>query len=406
MGISGRVCKRDFLETIEFAMILDDSIIITPAFVYSEESILRSLLYLRDVRACSNCNILFSLKSFVVPDVLGMMAPYLDGFSASSLFEAKLAREIIGNTGTVHLVTPGYKPNEIDNIAELSDYISFNSLSQFDRFYGKVSEHASCGLRINPQLSFVEDKRYNPCRKHSKLGVPLTQLQKALDKDRRLFDEIEGIHFHTNSNSETYGPLLATVKHLDQQIPRLLQSISWINLGGGYLFNEADTTDLYAAIGLLKEKYNLDVFIEPGQGIIDKAGYIVSSVIDIFENDGSQIAVLDTTVNHMPEVFEYQYKPDIMQESADGHHEYILAGSTCLVGDIFGTYRFAEPLELGSRIVFEYMGAYTLVKAHMFNGVNLPSIYAYTQDGRLELKKEFGYEDFISRCGEVKNVTF
>jgi carboxynorspermidine decarboxylase len=311
----------------------------------------------------------------------------------------------MGTTGTVHMVTPGYKPNEMSEIAALSDRISFNSLSQWGRFSRQASEQASCGLRINPQLSFVADKRYNPCRKHSKLGVPLTQLQKALEKNARFFHDIQGLHFHTNSNSETYGPLLATVKHLDRQIPDLLSTISWINLGGGYLFNETDPADFYAAIGLLKEKYDLEVFIEPGQGVVEEAGYIVSSVIDMFESDGKNIAILDTTVNHMPEIFEYQFRPEIMGESPDGIHEYILAGSTCLAGDVFGTYRFEEPLEFGSRIVFQYMGAYTLVKANMFNGVNLPAIYAYTQDGRFELKKEFGYEDFISRCGEIKNVT-
>ena len=377
----------------------------TPAFVYDETKILNGLNGLADIRLTARCKILFSLKSFAAPDALIIMTPHLEGFSASSLFEAKLAREVIGSSGTVHMVTPGYKPNEIEDIAELSDYISFNSLSQWERFSRQASEQASCGLRINPQLSFVEDKRYNPCRKHSKLGVPLTQLQKALENNNRLYDEIQGIHFHTNSNSETYGPLLATVKHLDRQIPKLLSRVSWINLGGGYLFNDADVSDLYEAIRILKEKYNLDVFIEPGQGVVEEAGYIVSSVIDIFESDGKNIAVLDTTVNHMPEVFEYQYRPEIMQEAPDGVHEYILAGSTCLAGDVFGTYKFAEPLDIDSRIVFQYMGAYTLVKAHMFNGVNLPSIYAYTLDGRLELKKEFGYEDYISRCGEIKNVT-
>lgn len=377
----------------------------TPFLVYDEDIIIISLNVLADVRKKTGCEILFSLKSFAIADALSLMTSSLNGFSVSSLFEAKLARDVMGTTGTVHMVTPGYKPTEMDEIAQITDRISFNSLSQWDRFSRRASQQASCGLRINPQLSFVEDKRYNPCRKHSKLGVPLTQLQKALEKNNRLYDEIQGIHFHTNSNSETYGPLLATVKHLDRQIPRLLSNISWINLGGGYLFNEVDPGDLYAAIGLLKEKYNLDVFIEPGQGVVEEAGYIVSSIIDIFESDGKNIAVLDTTVNHMPEIFEYQFRPEIMQESPDGFHEYILAGCTCLAGDVFGTYRFAEPLELGSRIVFQYMGAYTLVKAHMFNGVNLPSIYAYTQDGRLELKKEFGYEDFISRCGEIKNVT-
>jgi len=387
-------------------MIAVDNIKIeTPAFIYDENIIRLALNNLSGIREGSGCKALFSLKSFSISEGLYLIAPFLDGFSVSSLFEAKLAREVIGSTGTVHMVTPGYKPNETDEIAEISDRISFNSLSQWERFSKQASEQASCGLRVNPQLSFVEDKRYNPCRKHSKLGVPLTQLQKALEKNNRLCEEIDGIHFHTNSNSESYGPLLATVKHLDRQIPRLLSSIFWINLGGGYFFNEANPADLYAAIGLLKEKYKLDVFIEPGQGVVEEAGYIVSSVIDIFESDGKKIAILDTTVNHMPEVFEYQYRPEILQEAPDGTHEYILAGSTCLAGDVFGTYKFAEPIEIGSRIVFQYMGAYTLVKAHMFNGVNLPSIYAYTQDGRLELKKEFGYEDYISHCGEIKNVT-
>ncbi|MFA4829525.1 MAG: hypothetical protein WC855_02520 [Thermodesulfovibrionales bacterium] len=378
----------------------------TPAFVYDETKILNGLNSLADIRLTARCKILFSLKSFAVVDALIFMAPHLDGFSASSLFEAKLAKDIIGPNGSVHVVTPGYKPDEIEALSEISDYISFNSLSQWNRFLNRVNGNASCGLRINPQLSFVEDSRYNPCRKHSKLGVPLNQILKTLEIDNGLHKDIEGIHFHTNSNAETYGPLLETVQHLDKHIPRLLSSISWINLGGGYLFNEADVSDLYKAIGLLKDKYNLEVFIEPGQGVIEEAGYIVSSVIDIFESDGHNIAVLDTTINHMPEVFEYQYRPDVMQESVDGKHEYILAGSTCLAGDIFGTYKFDTPLDIGTRIVFEYMGAYTLVKANMFNGVNLPSIYAYTSEGRLELKKEFGYEDYISRCGESKNVTF
>lgn len=383
-----------------------NEILNTPSFIYNEKNILDSLQRLDGIRSKSACKVLFSLKSFAVVDALLLMAPHLDGFSASSLFEAKLARDIIGPNGSVHVVTPGYKPDEIESIAEISDYISFNSLSQWNRFLSRVNGNASCGLRINPQLSFIEDSRYNPCRKHSKLGVPLNQLLKSLEKDNRLHKDIEGIHFHTNSNAETYGPLLETVQHLNKHIPRLLSSISWINLGGGYLFNEADVSDLYKAIGLLKDKYNLEVFIEPGQGVIEEAGYIVSSVIDIFESDGHNVAVLDTTINHMPEVFEYQYRPDVMQESPNGKHEYILAGSTCLAGDIFGTYKFDTPLEIGTRIVFEYMGAYTLVKANMFNGVNLPSIYAYTREGQLELKKEFGYEDYISRCGESKNVTF
>ena len=155
----------------------------------------------------------------------------------------------------------------------------------------------------------------------------------------------------------------------------------------------------FEAVSFLREKYDVDVFFEPGKAIVGDAGYIVSAVIDIFESDGQTIAILDTSVNHMPEVFEYQYRPDVTQDSEEGAYIYTLAGCTCLAGDLFGDYKFKEPLEIGSRIVFEGMGAYTLVKANMFNGVNLPSIYALTTEGKLELKKQFGYEDFKSRCG-------
>jgi carboxynorspermidine decarboxylase len=153
----------------------------------------------------------------------------------------------------------------------------------------------------------------------------------------------------------------------------------------------------YEAVDLLKKNYNLEVYIEPGEAIVGRAGYIISSVIDMFESDGKTIAVLDTTVNHMPQVFEYQYSPDVRDQTKDGKYEYILAGSTCLAGDLFGEYRFEKPLDIGSQVVFENMGAYTLVKAHMFNGINLPKIYSINENDEIILRKEFGYEDFIAR---------
>ncbi len=170
------------------------------------------------------------------------------------------------------------------------------------------------------------------------------------------------------------------------------------------MFDEyTDWSAFLEAVTLCKNKYGLEVFFEPGKGIVGEAGYIISTVLDIFDNDGKKIAVLDTTVNHMPEVFEYQYRPQVMQEYEDGKYEYILAGATCLAGDLFGEYSFDEPLEIGSRIIFENMGAYTLVKAHMFNGVNLPTIYTYSREGKLELIKQFSYDDFKSRCGANVN---
>ena len=379
-------------------MFNQDISIETPAFVYDESKILRSVQLLKGVRAKTGCKILFALKSFSVAEALHLMALHVDGFSASSLFEAKLARDVIGNQKSVHITTPGLGPDEIDDIAELCDYISFNSLSQWERYHKKVSRKTSCGLRINPQLPFVKDKRYNPCRKYSKLGVPLNKLSEMSNNGSKPIKDIKGLHFHTNCESTNFDHLLRTVQHTDAYLARLLGQVDWVNLGGGYLFDNAQNSEkLIEAVALLRDKYDVEVFFEPGRAIVGSAGYIISTVIDIFENDGRTIAVLDTSVNHMPEVFEYQYKPDIMQESTNGKYRYTLAGATCLAGDLFGEYRFHDPLEIGSRIVFEDMGAYTLVKAHMFNGVNLPTIYAYTRDGKLELKKRFDYEDFKSK---------
>lgn len=205
---------------------------------------------------------------------------------------------------------------------------------------------------------------------------------------------------HSNCDASDFNGLLATVRRLDTRLSELLRKIQWINLEGGYLFDEAvSLTPFYEAVELLRSKYNLQVFIEPGASIVRKAAYLVSTVLDIFESEGKTIAILDTTVNHMPEVFEYQFEPDLLGSKEDGRFTYILAGCTCLAGDLFGEYTFAEPLEVGSRVVFANVGAYTLVKAHMFNGTNLPTIYSLTQEGSLVMKKRFTYEDFASRCG-------
>ncbi len=372
----------------------------TPAFIYDERIILRNLKSFYQLRSQGICYVFFPIKSFSIFNSLDFMVKYLDGFSVSSLFEAKFAREIAGNVKVVHLTTPGLRPNEVVPVLELCDYISFNSWQQWQKYRNKAEGRASCGLRVNPQLSFIRDKRYNPCREHSKLGVPLNILREISENGSMQIQNVKGIHFHTNCESTNFDPLLKTVQHIDAHLPKLLGQIEWINLGGGYLFEEGQNFDRFVeTVNFLRNKYDVDVFFEPGKAIVGDAGYIVSSVVDIFESDGKTIAILDTSVNHMPEVFEYQYRPDVMQESEDGEYVYTLAGCTCLAGDLFGDYKFEDPLEIGSRIVFEGMGAYTLVKAHMFNGVNLPTIYALTTEEKLELKKQFNYEDYKSRWG-------
>ena len=378
----------------------------TPAFVYEEAAFDRSLDSVAPIRQATNCRVLFALKAFSFIDVLKLMEPRLDGFAVSSLFEARLARDALANAGTMHLTTPGLRPDDIGEIASLCDYISFNSLGQLGSYRDAVARYTSVGLRVNPQLSFVDDDRYDPCRPHSKLGVPLDDLEEAVARDRRSLDGVEGIHIHTNCDSTSLSPVLETVQHLESRLGGLLAEMKWINLGGGYLFDEAeDLSPLLEAIALIETKYGLQVYVEPGAALVRRAGYIVSSVLDIFTSDGRRVAVLDTTVNHMPEVLEYGYEPDVASHVEDGDYEYVLTGSTCLAGDVFGAYRFSEPLDIGSRVVFYNAGAYTMSMAHTFNGVNLPLVYALDSAGKLTLRKRFTYEDYAERWGAGISVT-
>lgn len=388
---------------IKYQKTLTNQKLSSPFFVYDEQIIKFNVQVAIDIK--NSPNVLFPLKPIVIYNLLEIIENDIKGLSVSSLFEAKLANEVIGKASSIHYTTPGLKPEEIEELVEICDYITFNSLPQWDRFRYQAIGKVKCGLRINPQLSVVEDQRYDPCRKHSKLGVPIDQLITTINNRPDTLQGISGIHFHTNCDSDDFSPLLKTVKHLDSEIPSLLEKIEWINMGGGYLFDDPVNLDAFhQAVDLLKSKYGLEIFIEPGAAIVRSAGYIVSSVLDMFESDRKTIAVLDTTVNHMPEVFEYQYRPEVQGDVKGEKYSYILAGCSCLAGDVFGEYTFDEPLEVGSRVVFLNMGAYTLVKAHMFNGINLPTIYSLNTDGELEEIKRFGYEDFLSRCGVNNSV--
>lgn len=374
--------------------------VLTPAFIYDEGGIIQNI---KNVKLCISddvCQLLFPLKSFSLIAPLSLIGASVDGFSVSSLFEARLAKRVLGNKQSIHLTTPGLRVDEINELSTLCNFISFNSLSQYERFQKVAIGKVSCGIRVNPQLSFVQDKRYDPCRIQSKLGIPLTHLVEKLKNDSLPVKDIKGIHFHTNCESIELEQLISTIMHVEKHLSELLRKIEWINMGGGYLFqNHNGMNRLAETLYLLRNKYDIEIYFEPGKAIVGNAGYIVSTVLDLFENDGCLTAVLDTSVNHMPEVFEYQYKPTVMQESSRGKYKYILAGSTCLAGDVFGMYRFNAPIRVGSQIIFENVGAYTLVKANMFNGLNLPNIYSCNQNGSMELKKQFSYKEYISRCG-------
>ena len=373
----------------------------TPAFAFDISSLLEKSKRLKKLSLRCGNKILYPLKALTCDSVVSSIAGQVEGLAVSSLFEARLAHDVQLSRGTIHFTSPSLRTADIDEICEICDYISFNSLPQLARFRTAMEDSVRFGIRVNPQLSFIDDLRYNPSRPASKLGVPLTDLVAVLsDGARNTLDGVSGIHFHNNTDSTVFSELLQTVEHLDMHLGSWLSRLEWINLGGGYLFPEdVNLQPFYQAVDLLKSKHGLEVFIEPGAALVRDAGFIVSSVVDIFKSEGKQIAVLDTTVNHMPEVFEYQFEPDVEGHVENGPYPYLLAGASCLAGDVFGEYAFEEPLEIGSRVVFTGMGAYTLVKANMFNGINLPSIYSLREDGELVLEKQFTYEDFALRCG-------
>jgi carboxynorspermidine decarboxylase len=378
--------------------------IATPAFIYYEAAIASACHSWKALARTLRISQLFPLKCHNIYGSLKIIAEHVNGFAASSLFEARLAREILGEEQKLQLTSPGLRGDELETLLSLCDGISFNSLSQWARYKKNTYGRVTCGLRVNPQLSFVKDIRYNPCGTHSRLGAPLEQINQVLSSEPEALAGIEGIHFHTNCDATDWSPLLKIVQHLDAHIPGLLRQCRWINLGGGYLLEEkTDLSGFRDAVQLLQNKYGLEVIIEPGAGVVRDTCCLVAQVVDVLVSDGMQIAVLDTTVNHMPEVFEYQFSPDVVDDKSEGRYCYMLTGATCLAGDVFGEYAFDTPLAVGSKVTFTGVGAYTLVKSHTFNGVNLPAIYALTAAGVLKLQKQFDYEDFRHRRGPSRH---
>ncbi len=369
--------------------VIKDSVQSSPAFVLDADAVIDVLAGLTSLREQCGVQVLYALKALPLSNVLELAKPYVDGFSVSSLFEARLAHEHLLGAGSIHLTTPGIKADEWQDIVRYSTHISFNSLTQYQGFSDKDTAGLSLGLRVNPKLSFLNDERFDPCRSHSKLGVSIDELWQAAD-----FDRIKGLHIHNVFSATEYMPLLNTIAKLRSYFGKDLAKLEWLNLGGGYLFERIkDHRPFVAAINKLKADYQLEVYIEPGKGVVGHAGHLVTTVIDSFVSDGKTIAILDTSVNHNPEVFEYQRQPLLHEHNTKGRYSAILAGCTCLAGDVFGEYRFDQPLKLGDKLVFKEVGAYSLIKANRFNGYQLPDIYWY-QDKHLQQLKQDSYQEY------------
>lgn len=383
------------MQGLSIADSLNSSELMTPGFVFDLDQLAKSLGRVRTVSHSAGSRLLYSLKACAHHVLLKSLSGKLDGFSCSSLFEAIWARDIGGDNITIHHTSPGIRPCDFGRLAEVCDYITFNSLSQLELNRSALTPGGHYGLRVNPDCSFIRDERYDPCREHSKLGIPIEQLHTAFAQDKALFDPITGLHVHNNCDSDKLDQLLHIIHRLDTGLADMLERMQWINLGGGYLFDQPEAAEKLAqGVERLRSKYQLEVFIEPGAGIVRACGYLVATVTDLFIRQGKTIAILDTTVNHLPEVFEYQYEPDVLGHHEGGLWHYLLAGSSCLAGDLFGEYSFREKIAVGQRVVFPDVGAYSLVKANMFNGICLPCVYTHSADTGLSLERQYTYQDF------------
>jgi len=365
-----------------------DKKISSPAFVIDEQCIRNNLRIISELRTESGCKVLYSMKALPLQAVLQLAKSCVDGISVSSLFEARLAKEIMADQGSIHLTTPGIRADEFTELSQLCSHISFNSLGQMYRMTS-VAEGYSSGLRLNPKLSFLTDPRFDPCRLHSKLGVDI-----HLFKQQPLPEKIEGLHIHTVFSCQDFSPLLKTVEKIKTVLFNHSRTIKWLNFGGGYLFAQIENRKPFIElVRKLKQQFELDVYIEPGKAIVGQAGYLVSTVVDRFISDHKNIVVLDTSVNHNPEVFEYQRPPQLLPQQ-EGGYSVILAGSTCLAGDIFGEYNLRQLPEIGDRLVFKDLGAYSLIKANRFNGYNFPDIYSMDEQRQLTRLKHYDYQDY------------
>jgi carboxynorspermidine decarboxylase len=370
----------------------------TPCFVVDEAGVEANLKILQRVRHQSGAKILLALKAFSMFALAPLISRYLSGVCASGLHEARLGREELG--GEVHTFSPAYTESDLKQVLELSDHVIFNSFGQWQRFQplvrGALERRPGLrfGLRINPEHTEGWNPLYDPCAPYSRLGIPAAQF------DGQSLQGITGLHFHTLCEQDL-PPLVRTLAAVEERFGRYLEAMSWVNFGGGHHITRPDyqVGDLIELILGFRDRYQVQIYLEPGEAVALDAGILVTEVLDTPWN-GMNLAVLDTSATcHMPDVLEAPYRPDVQDAGAPGEleHTYRLAGQTCLAGDVVGDYSFAAPLRIGDRLIFHDMAIYTMVKTTTFNGVRLPSIALWSSEtDDLRIIRSFGYEDF--RC--------
>lgn len=367
----------------------------TPCYVIDENIIEENCKVLADVMKKTGCHVLLAQKAFSNYALYPLIGKYLSGTTASGLYEARLGREEMGREN--HVFAPAYKDEDMDELVKICDHIVFNSISQLEKHKEKC-RNVSIGIRVNPEFSMQNGHEiYDPCGKGSRLGVTADLLRNAD------LTGIDGLHFHTlcEQNSDD---LKKTLDVVEEKFDFLLRKVKWVNFGGGHHITrkDYDVELLCDCITHIKEKYNVKVYIEPGEAVALNAGYFITTVLDKVKNSGITCLILDgSAACHMPDVLEMPYTPPLSEgsiiETPEKEFDYRLGGNTCLAGDIIGNYRFDHDVQIGERLTFCDMAIYSMVKNNTFNGIPLPSIYSMDRNGDCRLIKSFGYNDFKER---------
>jgi len=369
----------------------------TPIYIIEESKLRRNLKLIASVAAKADIEIILAFKAFALWKTFPIFREYIHSTTASSLSEAKMAFEKFG--APAHTYSPAYTDGEFDEIVRCSSHLSFNSLSQYERFHQRAKT-VSIGLRVNPEYSEVGTLLYNPCAPGTRFGVTADKLPEQLPAD------IEGFHCHCHCESGA-DVFQRTLGHIEEKFSRWFPQLKWINFGGGHLMTRKDY-DVDLLISMMQEFHRrypwLKVILEPGSAFAWQTGPLVSHVVDIVEDKAIKTAILDVSFTcHMPDCLEMPYQPDVRNaesvelEKATEPCTYRLGGNSCLSGDFMGSWRFEKELQVGDEVIFEDMIHYTTVKTNTFNGITHPSIGMLHEDGTMEVLRRFGYEDYLNR---------
>ena len=373
-----------------------------PVYIIEETLLRRNLQLIADVAKEADVEIILAFKAFALWKTFPIFREYINSTTASSLSEARLALEEFG--AKAHTYSPAYTDEEIDDIVRCSSHLTFNSLSQYERFHDRVEGRASIGLRVNPEYSEVGTMLYNPCAPGTRFGITADKLPETLPAN------IEGFHCHCHCESGA-DVLERTLVHIEEKFSKWFPQLKWLNLGGGHLMTRKDY-DVSHLINILKGLHGrypwLKIILEPGSAFAWQTGPLVSHVVDIVEDKGIRTAILDVSFTcHMPDCLEMPYMPEvrgaeIVEESSSlqsqtSEYVYRLGGNSCLSGDFMSSWRFDHELKVGEEVIFEDMIHYTTVKTCMFNGISHPALAMLHKDGKLEILRHFGYEDYRNR---------